>query len=262
MDRAAEPSLELARRVLPGPLLRALQHIFAQGLSATMLVGGSALAGFYAGHRRSDDLDLFSQTAPAQRAAVLATRSLAQLGGTLSDAYESEQYFHVSCVLEGHRFPVVAVLDPGLFEVGSCHELDAGLRVASLETLLRSKAATLVSRCGEKDIYDLIWILEQYEMDIATLLELGASVDGGVDAEAVLISLNSARLTEEACAFGVTEEQTPQRVFGEVMAFREALMGDVIALLEGLAVPPLGRAVRSMRQLASGQGQGKRRGSR
>jgi Nucleotidyl transferase AbiEii toxin, Type IV TA system len=254
MDRQTEPSLELARRVLPAPLLRALQHIFAQRLSATVLVGGSALAGFYAGHRRSDDLDLFSQTPPAQRAAVLATRSLEQLGATLFDAYETEQYFHLSCALEQHRFTVDAVLDPGLFEgevVGV--ELAGGVRVASLRTLLRTKAATLVSRCSEKDLYDLIWLLERCELDIGALMALGASVDGGVDAEAVLISLTSATLSEQACAFGVTEAQTPRVIFDEVTAFRRALEEDLIALLEGLPVPPLGKAVRRMRQLASGK---------
>ena len=72
MAMGDQPDLSLARRVLPAPLLRALQHVFAQGLSGCMLVGGTALAGFYAGHRRSDDLDLFTETGEDQSAAVLA----------------------------------------------------------------------------------------------------------------------------------------------------------------------------------------------
>ena len=60
--------------MLPFPLLQALRHVFAQGLNDCVLVGGTALAGFYAGHRRSDDLDLFTGSATAFTQAVLAVR--------------------------------------------------------------------------------------------------------------------------------------------------------------------------------------------
>ena len=40
-----------------------------------MLVGGTALAGFYAGHRRSDDLDLFVGS-PAAQAGIVAGMEL------------------------------------------------------------------------------------------------------------------------------------------------------------------------------------------
>lgn len=214
-----------------------------------MLVGGSALAGFYLGHRSSDDLDLFSSSPPAHRATVLAVRSLERLGAELSGPYASEQYFHVDCALEGHRFTVDAVLDPALFRVGRGHELEGGIRVASRDTLLRSKAATLVSRCSEKDLYDLIWILEDSELDIGELLSLGAELDTGVDAEAVLISVTGASLSEQACGFGFAPEQIPRRIFEEISRFRQVLINDLQALLEAQPVPPLGQAIRKLRRL-------------
>ena len=60
MGLARKPESGLAAEVLPPPLYRALTHVFAQGIDGAMLVGGTALAGYYAGHRRSDDLDLFT----------------------------------------------------------------------------------------------------------------------------------------------------------------------------------------------------------
>ena len=69
MGLAREPQSSLAEQVLPGPLYQALTHVFGQGVSGCMLVGGTALAGYYAGHRRSDDLDLFTEDAFSQRAA-------------------------------------------------------------------------------------------------------------------------------------------------------------------------------------------------
>ena len=42
--------------------------------------------------------------------------------------------------------------------------------VATAETLLKMKAATLVSRASEKDLYDLAWFFEQDEqLDVARL---------------------------------------------------------------------------------------------
>ncbi|MEW6751646.1 MAG: nucleotidyl transferase AbiEii/AbiGii toxin family protein [Candidatus Latescibacterota bacterium] len=75
-----------AARALPAPLYRALTRVFAQGISGCVLVGGTALAGYYAEHRRSDDLDLFTRDEPPFRAAVLAARSVAALGATTSRA--------------------------------------------------------------------------------------------------------------------------------------------------------------------------------
>ena len=70
-----QPDAELAKRVLPAQLHAALAHVFAQGIRDRMLVGGTAIAGYYAGHRRSDDLDLFVRDAKAHRATVLAVGS-------------------------------------------------------------------------------------------------------------------------------------------------------------------------------------------
>ena len=77
---AHEPDSALAARVLPAPLYRALGHVFAQGVADVMLVGGTALAGYYAGHRRSDDLDLFVRDTSAFQAVVHAAEALTTLG--------------------------------------------------------------------------------------------------------------------------------------------------------------------------------------
>lgn len=85
----------LADRVLPAPLLHSLRHVFAQRISGCMLVGGTALSGFYAGHRRSDDLDLFTGSATAFKQTVLAVRSLRTIGVGLEERSHSNQYYHV-----------------------------------------------------------------------------------------------------------------------------------------------------------------------
>ncbi len=115
-----------------------------------MLVGGTALAGYYAGHRRSDDLDIFTGSPRAQEAAVLAVRSLAELGCAVTHQGTSARFSHATCRLAGHDFTTQVVLDSHLFAVGSAIVADDGVAVADLETLLKMKAATLVSRAAKR----------------------------------------------------------------------------------------------------------------
>lgn len=136
---APPPDSRLAARDLPAPLHRALVHVFGQEVSGCMLVGGTALAGYYAGHRRSDDLDLFTRDEPAFRATVAAARSLVSLGAALEVLQGSAQFHSATAVLDGHGFTVQVVLDPPLFAVGSSSRAGDGVVVADLPTLFRMK---------------------------------------------------------------------------------------------------------------------------
>ena len=96
-------NIELARQILPPGLWRALEFIFAQQLPSTMLVGGTALAGFYAGHRRSDeDQELFTGVAAAYEAAVRAVKLLPSVGASLSGEFTTALYYRCTCRLSEH----------------------------------------------------------------------------------------------------------------------------------------------------------------
>jgi hypothetical protein len=246
MEAEAHPDSGLAKRTLPGPLHGALVHVFAQGVSGGMLVGGTALAGYYAGHRRSDDLDLFTRDAHAQRAMMLAVGSLRDLGAVVDTHQSSAQFFAAACCLEGHRFTVQVVLDSNLFRVGRGERAEDGAFVATLGTILRMKAATLVSRCSEKNLYDLRWLFHRFpDLEVGALLELGAEIDGGVNPEAVLIALAGARLRVEACEFSKTE--SAKSVHAAVVALRDDLARAVEQCARKQPLPPIGRLVRSLR---------------
>ncbi len=246
MGLAREPESGLAAEVLPPPLYAALRHIFGAALDGVMLVGGTALAGYYAGHRRSDDLDLFTASEPAQRAAVLAVGSLAELGASLADVRSSAHFHHATCHLDGHDFTVQVVLDPNLFAIHSGVEADDRVLVAALETLLKMKAATLVSRASEKDLYDLAWFFQQDGgLDVPTLLALGEQVDRGVNGEAVLISLIGTEPRESACGFSLAKD--PEEVHAEVIRTRKALIRGVEAYLHEQVAPPIAELINKLR---------------
>lgn len=212
-----------------------------------MLVGGTALAGFYAAHRRSDDLDLFCRSTEAQRALLLAIASLRSVGAVLESERRTAQFYSTHCILAGHRFTIDAIIDENLFSVGAGIDVD-GIIVATLETLLMTKAATLVSRCSEKDLYDLLWILDRRDATLPELVELGRRIDAGVSGESILLVLAGTTLRHEACNFGIGADATTDAIFARLEAFKADLEGALSAYLRALPVPPLGELVRRLRR--------------
>lgn len=252
-----EPSVELAERVLPPPLLAALRHIFGQGLAGCGLVGGTALAGFYAGHRRSDDLDLFTDGEGSQKAAVQAVRSLESRGAEIQAKTTSASYFRALCLLDGRRFTVDVCASSLLFRVGGFVTLEGGIAVADLDTLLMLKAAALASRCAEKDLYDLIWILERCPgMTLKAFVDAGQRYDAGADGEGLLIGVLGSRLDREGCGFSLDPAVSKEAVFRQVSGFKEGLAQALRALAKGRDAPPLAGLVARARAFSRGKGKG------
>ena len=248
MDIKQPPRLDLADRALPGPLLEALRHVFHRPGPGCALVGGTALCGFYAGHRRSDDLDLFVRDQQSHEATILAVRSLKSIGAGFETENHAGPYYRAVCRMKDHFFTVDVVEDPNLFRVGRFVELPDGVIVADLETLLKMKSAALVSRCAEKDLYDLIWILEQVPgMSMERLVAFGAELDAGLNPESLIISISGAQLRSEACGFALDPAETPEAVHARLEEFRGSLLQSLMLLAKKQPVPPLGELIRRLR---------------
>jgi len=243
---ATQPDSSLAAKTLPQPLYEALVHVYAQGISDCMLVGGTALAGYYAGHRRSDDLDLFARDSNATRATVLAVESLRALGVTIDELQSTKQFYSAVCRSRAHRFTVQVVLDSNLYVVGHASVAADGVCVADLETLLKTKAATLVSRCSEKDLYDLKWLFGRFaDLDAASLVPLGAEIDAGMTAESLLISLAGASLDVASCGFSYSQER--EQVFAEIESLKSELMSVFERVARSEPTPPVGELIRRLK---------------
>lgn len=237
MEDHRQPSAELAEQTLPGPLWQSLVDIFAPGIGDSVLVGGSALSGFYAAHRRSDDLDLVTRASESFRAASLSVKNLQERGVHLQHAFSSAMYHRAVCERDDHRFTVDIVLDSQFFDVGRWHALEQGPVVASLETLLMTKSAAMVSRASEKDLYDLLWLLEHFPgLSLDRLIAYGRRIDGGLDRESLLLSLSGAVLREEACDFSLDPSIGPRQVFEQIESLRNQLVEELAD--PGRARPP------------------------
>ena len=250
MALGKQPDLALAERVLPGPLLRALKHVFARAPARCMLVGGTALSGFYAGHRRSDDLDLFTDSEDDHAAAVLAMRSLEDIGATVAVRQSSRLYFRALCGLDGHAFTADVAAAPSLFRLAEGVVVH-GIRVADFETLLALKGAALVSRCAEKDLYDVLWLLEHAPgLTAADLASAAQRLDVGATPENLLIGLLGARIEEQSCGFSLDPAVTAKAIHRQLMRFRTELARALRKLAKGGAQEPLGELVQRVRRLA------------
>jgi len=250
MAAKTEPDLNLSKRVLPKVLQRALEHIFSQGLSGVVLVGGTALSGFYAGHRRSDDLDLFVKDEMSFKTAHLAVQSLKTIGTDISENTHSKQYYNALCKLDEHTFTVDIVLDENLFRIAQPIILDNNVSVVDLSTLLKMKTATLLSRCSEKDLFDLIWLLNHFdESTIENLIEGGLEIDAGLDAELLLYSISTAELREDACDFSMDKTCDPKDIHKQILAFQKQLIRQFQNHLDNLPSDDLKKMVSRIRKL-------------
>ena len=246
------PNEKLAQKSLPGPLRRAIQATFVGGLPDCALVGGTALAGFYACHRESDDMDLFTGNQKSQSIAVAAVKSLTTIGAVFSEELTTPSYYHALVVLDHHRFTVDVVLDTNLHRIGEFVTTSSGITVANLETLLKMKIATLVSRCSAKGFYDLVWLTENYRFpDFIEWLQLGQMIDGGATAEAMLIAIIGADLRESACGFAVKFGISAAEVLKRITEFKVEIESRLVKHLESTpadaSIAPLIRRLRKLR---------------
>ncbi|MBI2337494.1 MAG: nucleotidyl transferase AbiEii/AbiGii toxin family protein [Deltaproteobacteria bacterium] len=231
------PLPTLSRLAVPFALHKALAHIFAFCPDGLWLVGGTALAGFYAKHRRSDDLDLFAQDEFAWQAALRAVRSLKEKGAVFSHERTSAGYFRTLAKIERHEFTIDIVLDENLFRVGQSKKSQENFVFADISTLLAMKVACLVSRASEKDLFDLDWILERIpKWNIEELIKLGKPFDAGLNTESLLISLKGSHLRKEACAFLLPKAKlTIDEAYTRIELLRQELIHRLLAYEKLLA---------------------------
>lgn len=236
-----QPSLKFTK-VLPKPLLESIEHIFSKGIKGCALVGGTAIAGFYAGHRRSDDIDIFCSSPISQQATVKAVQDLTKLGAKLKIIESTPEFFNAHCELKNHHFTIQIVVDQNLFKVGLFIELENQVRVADFETLFKMKAATLVSRCGEKDLYDLKWLIANSKIStIGDLMQLGQEIDNGVNLQSLYYSIGGTKLRQEACSFSLSPKKTSNEIHKEVKQLQSELLGQIEKLMKNEPLPPLGK---------------------
>lgn len=250
-----KPFPRISKKALPPALRESLKDIFANTGQGTMLVGGTALAGYYAEHRRSDDLDLFVAGAVDFENTYRAVQLLKRKKARFMNEYHTPAYFRTEVVWLKHTFTVDIVLDENLFRVGKAVRTDDRIWVADLETLFAMKSACLISRCSEKDLFDLDWLLARSgKWEIAELIESGSKIDSGLNPESLLISLKGANLRKESCHFLLPGSPvTVDQAYSKITSLHQMLIRKILEYEKNLPPSPeaqnLKKAVQEMKKL-------------
>jgi predicted nucleotidyltransferase component of viral defense system len=155
-----------------------LRRFFARQ-SDFFLTGGAALAGFYLGHRETHDLDLFTESAPLDE----GEQTLREIGNELDLVIESVQRapaFRRFLVRRrnGGESLVVDLVKDEVPQLGGKHIID-GVRIDSAEEILANKICALLSRTEERDLVDVMALLE-CGLDLLTAVKAAARKDGAV----------------------------------------------------------------------------------
>lgn len=225
-----KPFDRLSSIAVPEPQRRAILHIFANASANSWLVGGTALAGYYAEHRNSYDIDIFTADEHAQKNTILAVKSLKSIGANISNESMTPLYYRADLELANHKFTADVVLDSNLHKVGKGIITADGVCVADILTLLTMKVATLVSRCSEKDLYDIDWLCKNIgRLSIADIIALGEKIDGGLTTETLLISLSSRELRKDAMGFILNNSsQGKELAFKSISSLKNQLIDEAI----------------------------------
>lgn len=161
-------------------LQRDLLLAFFKGEQRFFLTGGAALAGFYFGHRDTEDLDLFTVpgtdlTEAAQRFTAAAAEAGVEVVRTRSHpdfcrltARRGAEATIVDLVVD--RAPMV---DPEKATFGS-------VRVDTLREIAANKICTLISRSEIKDLTDLKQLVEA-GVDLHQAFEDASRKEGSAD---------------------------------------------------------------------------------
>jgi predicted nucleotidyltransferase component of viral defense system len=193
------------------------------------LTGGAALAGFYFGHRETEDLDLFGPPGLDLLGVARTLHDAASACGASVRALETHPDFRRVLAARGDERCIVDVvvdrapmLEPAKASFGS-------VRVDTLREIAANKVCTLVGRAEIKDLVDLERILDA-GVDLERAVQDATTKDASVDPATLAWLLDQITIGPQAALPGGVD---PTRV----ARFRE----DLVRRLRALAFERAGR---------------------
>jgi predicted nucleotidyltransferase component of viral defense system len=141
-------------------LQRDLLQAFFRRERRLFLTGGAALAGFYFGHRQTDDLDLFAAPGLDLREAASAMSEAAAEVGAVIESLQTYPDFRRLLAQRGNERCVVDLVVDRAVMVESEKARFGEVRVDTIREIAANKICTLVSRSEIKDLVDLRVLLE------------------------------------------------------------------------------------------------------
>jgi predicted nucleotidyltransferase component of viral defense system len=178
-------------------LQRELAEAFFRREQRMFLTGGAALAGYYLGHRTTEDLDLFGLpgTDLAEAARTLG-EAAAECGATLA-AQQTSPDFRRFLARRGDELCIVDLVVDRAPPIEAEKAVFGAVRVDTLREITANKVCTLLARSEIKDLVDLVALLKAGQ-SLEQALSDALQKDAGADPATLAWLLSEITITAEA----------------------------------------------------------------
>jgi hypothetical protein len=199
---------------------------FFQRERGFFLTGGAALAGFYLGHRTTDDLDLFTtQDQAFERGRFVLADVAAAIGGELAVRQDAPGFKRLVLTRGDEGLVIDLVKDTGP-QLHPDKLVRDHIVLDPADEILANKLTALVGRAEERDLVDVMF-LERAGYSVEAALPVALVKDGGC--------------TPATLAWLLSEITIPEGIIlpaGVAPTELRAYVTALIARLLVLAVPP------------------------
>jgi predicted nucleotidyltransferase component of viral defense system len=160
------------------------------------LTGGAALVGFYFGHRKTDDLDLFTLENEIENGFAIVKEVAKSLDATVESIQTSPDFRRLLVKRETEAV-VVDLVREYVFQIEPEKREINGIRVDSPEEILANKLCTLLSRSEIRDLID-VRELENAGFNLENALKVAAKKDTGLSPAQLAWVLNQIKFGDDA----------------------------------------------------------------
>lgn len=170
----------------PRAVLTPLQSVLVREFGALpdsrlfYLAGASALSGFYLGHRRSGDLDLFTAEAPLIRPVSTLFWDKLRASGMRVDVVRSFESF-AEAVVKSSEETRVQLAQDSPFRLEPLSLRYEGLSIETFRDLAANKLLALFGRAEARDFVDVFILVRDGHFSMDELIGLAARKDAGLD---------------------------------------------------------------------------------
>ena len=160
------------------------------------LTGGAALVGFYFGHRKTEDLDLFTLENEIESGFAIVKDTAKTLDATV-ESIQTSPDFRRLLVTRGEEAVVVDLVREYVFQLEPEKREINGIRLDSPEEILANKLCTLLSRSEIRDLID-VRQLENAGFSLKNAFQVAAKKDKGLSPAQLAWVLNQIEFGDDA----------------------------------------------------------------
>lgn len=173
------------------------------------LSGASALAGFYLGHRRSGDLDLFTSEQPLIRPVAGQFWTSLQNRGLQVQIVRTFESMAEAVLSSGQEQTRVQLVHESPFRLEPLSLQYEGVAIDALPDLAANKLLALFGRAEPRDFVDVYLLTERGFFETSRLIEMAKKKDPGLDAYYLAVAFQKASELPDDAAKLPVELLTP-----------------------------------------------------